>query len=87
MTHLSVRDLTPDRNAWIVDGIMSKNVQMKYIENEGALLRGLARGWPEEVWSARERKFLPYKGTVPKGVEWGEFISDEEAQAIMNFEP
>jgi hypothetical protein len=54
---------------------------MRYIENEGALFRGYARGYPEHVYSFRQRKWLPYTGSVPKGVEWGEFISDEEAEA------
>lgn len=50
-----------------------------YIENEGALFRGTSRGWPEEVWSERQKKWIPYTGDVPKGVEWGEVISPEEA--------
>ncbi len=53
-----------------------------YIENEGALFRGVARGLPSEVWSAREKKFVPYE-SEPKGIEWGEIINDEAAEAMM----
>lgn len=54
---------------------------MRYIENEGALFRGYARGYPEEVYSFRQGKWLPYTGSVPKGVEWGELISEADAKA------
>lgn len=56
---------------------------MVYIENEGALFRGPARGIPEEVWSAREGKFVPYKGNKNKPIDWGHIISEEEAREIM----
>lgn len=54
---------------------------MIYIENEGALFRGPARAWPKEVWNGEE--FTPYKGIVPKDMEWGHVISEEEAQRLM----
>ena len=54
---------------------------MRYIENEGALFRGYARGYPEEVYSFRQGKWLPYTGSVPKSVEWGEFITEADAKA------
>ena len=54
-----------------------------YIENEGALFRGFARAWPQEVWNAKEKKFVPYKGHVPKEIEWGDVISEAEAQKLM----
>ncbi len=60
---------------------------MIYIENEGALFRGPARGVPLEVWSGREGKFVPYKlAGQPKPIEWGNVISEAEAQAMMGAE-
>jgi hypothetical protein len=56
---------------------------MIYIENEGALFRGLSRSWPAEVWSRKERKFVPYTGTTPKPIEWGDEISGAEAISMM----
>jgi hypothetical protein len=53
----------------------------RYIENEGALFKGYARGMPEQVYSFRQRKWLPYEGSVPRPVDWGEFITEEEAEA------
>lgn len=54
---------------------------MIYIENEGALFRGPARAWPKEVWNGSE--FVPYKGAVPKDVDWGDEIDEAEAQKFM----
>lgn len=54
---------------------------MIYIENEGALFRGPARGLPQEVWAGG--KFVPYKGSVPKPIEWGSEISEAEAKSLM----
>lgn len=54
-----------------------------YIENEGALFRGFARAWPQEVWNAKEKKFVPYKGHVPKEIDWGDVISEAEARKMM----
>lgn len=54
---------------------------MIYIENEGALFKGPARAWPKEVWNGRE--FVPYEGAVPKGIEWGDEIDEEEANRLM----
>jgi len=59
---------------------------MIYIENEGALFRGVSRGIPKEVWNPQERRFEPYDGKVPKPIEWGEVISEQEAQEIMGEE-
>jgi hypothetical protein len=54
---------------------------MIYIENEGALFRGPARAWPREVWTGT--KFEAYKGQVPKGIEWGNQIDEEEALRLV----
>ena len=54
---------------------------MVYIENDGALFRGVSRAWPAEVWNGSE--FVPYDGSVPKPVDWGDVISDAEAKALM----
>ncbi|WP_130581227.1 hypothetical protein [Bradyrhizobium sp. Leo170] len=58
---------------------------MIFIENEGALFRGPARGVPQEVWSAREGRFVPYgqAGQI-KPVDWGHTLSEDEAQAMMD---
>ncbi|ATI15651.1 hypothetical protein [Bordetella phage vB_BbrM_PHB04] len=56
---------------------------MVYIENEGALFRGPARGVPQEVWSEGQGKFVPYKGSKDKPIDWGSVISEEEARALM----
>lgn len=53
--------------------------RVRYYENEGAIFRGFARAWPQEVWSDRQREWLPYEGRVPKPVDWGSEISEEEA--------
>lgn len=55
-----------------------------YIENEGALFRGPARGVPQEVWSAQDGKFVPYKlAGQPKPIDWGQVIDEAEAQKLM----
>lgn len=54
---------------------------MLFIENEGALFRGPARSWPREVWLGGE--FRPYAGTVPKGIEWGSLIDEDQAKRMM----
>lgn len=57
---------------------------MVYIENDGALFRGPARGVPEEVWSPSKRAFVPYKGAgKPRDVSWGSVISEAEARELM----
>jgi len=56
---------------------------MIYIENEGALFRGPARGVPLEVWSARKNMFVPYEGSKDKPVDWGHVVSASEAEAMM----
>lgn len=57
---------------------------MIFIENDGALFRGPARGVPTEVWSPSRRSFVPYKGAgKPKPVEWGTVVSDADAKELM----
>lgn len=59
---------------------------MLYIENEGALFRGPARGVPLEVWDGS--KFIPYAlAGQPKPVNWGNLVTDEEAKQMMNANP
>jgi hypothetical protein len=55
-----------------------------YIENDGALFRGISRGLPKEVWSPKEQQWKPYKyeGAF-KPVEWGTVISEAEAKKMM----
>lgn len=52
-----------------------------YIENEGALFRGRGRANPSEVYF--KGGWVPYEGTTPKGVEWGDVIDEAEAQRMM----
>jgi hypothetical protein len=54
---------------------------MIYIENEGALFRGPARAWPKEVWTGAA--FEPYKGAMPKDIDWGHEIDEAEAKKLM----
>ena len=54
---------------------------MIYIENEGAIFRGPARAWPREVWNGSE--FVPYRGAVPKDIDWGNVIDDADARRLM----
>lgn len=58
---------------------------MVFIENDGVLFRGPARGVPQEVWNAAERRFEPYRGAgQPRDVSWGSVIDEAEAQRMMN---
>lgn len=54
-----------------------------FIENvEGLLFRGVAPGLPEERWSAKVGKFVPYHdGPKPEG--WGEKIDETRARELM----
>lgn len=58
---------------------------MRYVENEGALFRvaGPSNAFPDEVWNASQKKFVPYKGEVPKPMEWGQEIDEAQAREIM----
>jgi hypothetical protein len=52
------------------------------IEHEGMLYRGDKRAWPEEVYDVKKGDFSPYAGGVPKGVDWGSVVTDDEAEEI-----
>lgn len=56
---------------------------MRFIENsEGSLFRGVAEGWPTQVWHANRGEWAPYTyGPFPKPIGWGQFISDDDAKA------
>ena len=54
-----------------------------YLENEGALFRGINRGHPTEVWHPHEQRWAPYTGRVWKPVEWGHEITKHEAERLM----
>ena len=56
----------------------------RYIENEGVLFRttGPSNAFPHEIWSPKQKQFLLYQGDVPKPQDWGEEISEAEAQGI-----
>jgi hypothetical protein len=57
---------------------------MIHISHEGALYRGNSRAWPSEVWIPRKRRFVPYRGDVPKDIDWGTEITAEEADEMMS---
>lgn len=55
---------------------------MVYIENEGALFRGPARGLPQEIWDGKQ--FVPYKDAgKPKDIDWGNLIDEAEAKQLI----
>ena len=57
---------------------------MIYIENEGALFRGPARGVPLELWDANVREFVPYTfAAQPKDIAWRNVIDETEAERLM----
>jgi N-acetylneuraminic acid mutarotase len=56
---------------------------MKFIENEGALFRGLSRSWPKEIFSFKDKCWKPYEGEIPKGQAWGSEISALEAAELI----
>ena len=75
----------PEVRERIAERESQRSGNLLYIENEGALFRGPARGVPLEVWSSQERKFTPYKlAGLPKAIDWGTVISEEEAQRLMD---
>ncbi len=57
---------------------------LKFIENEGQLYRGPSRANPLQVWSRKQKQFIPYSGDIPKPVDWGELIDADAANEIMN---
>lgn len=58
--------------------------QLRYIENEGALFRGYTRAFPEEVYDTRTKSWHVYEGTNPKPVDWGDYVTEEEAREWMD---
>lgn len=59
--------------------------KLKFIENDGALFKGPARGVPLEVWNPVKLAFEPYKDAgKPKPVEWGNIIDEAEANEMMS---
>lgn len=56
---------------------------MIYIENEDALFRGYVVFRPLEIWSKKQKKFVPYEGEVPKPHMWGNVITEQEAKEWM----
>lgn len=61
---------------------------MRYIENEGVLFRtrGPMNEIPEDIWDVDQKKFVPYKGEVPKPQGWGQEISEQEVQEYIGEE-
>lgn len=57
--------------------------ELIYIANDGALFTGVTRGYPEKVYDAKSKSFVPYEGEVPKPIDWGEIVDDETAKAMM----
>jgi hypothetical protein len=48
------------------------------IENEGALFRGPAVMWPQEIWNMQTKNWEPYTGAIPKRMGWGSEITEAE---------
>jgi hypothetical protein len=57
--------------------------ELHLIEQENAIYRGFARAWPSERWDIDGQRWVPYTGKVPKDMEWGNYISEEEAKEFM----
>lgn len=54
-----------------------------YIEHEGVIYRGPARGVPQEVWRPTEGRFVPYPlAGQPRPVDWGNEIDEAEAMRL-----
>ena len=53
------------------------------IENDGAIFRGSSVSFPSEVWDLARQKWVTYRGTVPKPVQWGNVISAIDAACYM----
>ncbi len=64
-------EATAGRAAWVL------------IENEGALFRGPSRGNPMEVWNPGSGWQAYAAAGRPRGVDWGDEISEAEAWAMM----
>lgn len=62
---------------------------VRYVENEGAVFRikGPTNAFPDEVWHAGEKKFVPYKGDVPKPEGWGSDLSEDQARELGYLQP
>ena len=53
------------------------------IENEGAIFRGSSVSFPCDVWHLSKQRWVTYRGTVPKPIEWGNVISAIDAACFM----
>lgn len=60
-----------------------KMLPLQLFEQEGAIFRGYHRHTPLELWNEREQHWERYRGTVPKPIEWGTPISEEDAVGYM----
>jgi len=55
-----------------------------YIEHDGAIYRGPARGVPLEVWRPTEGRFVPYPlAGQPRDISWGTELTEDEARRLM----
>lgn len=62
----------------------AEGLVMIYIENDGALFRGVSRGLPKEVWSRKAQAWKPNTFDEPfKPIGWGTVISEAEATKLM----
>ncbi len=55
----------------------------RYIENDGALFRGFTKAYPEEVYDFKAKAWNAYTGSTPKPIDWGEYITADQAEAMM----
>ena len=61
---------------------METTIALLLIENDQALYRGPYHNYPTEIWSIKEQKWVPYKGSKPKPGHWGDVITEAEAEAF-----
>lgn len=67
---------------WMNKQLYPNTQNWVFIENEGALFRGPARGVPIEVWNGS--KFGPYPpAKQSRPITWGNIITEDEAKKMM----
>ena len=46
----------------------------------GALFRGVAYGYPTEIWNVKDQKWQRYEGRVAAKMGWGTVVTEAEAE-------
>ena len=55
----------------------------RLIEAGAAIFKGDSVYWPEQIWSLKGQRWKPYKGDVPKEIDWGNVIPPKDAAEFM----